>query len=593
MLNRQRLPSLLSKSLLAGLILLCFAAVPHAPIAQDRGQGTKSKSEQRIALVIGNADYKESKLTNPVNDARDMAAALRGVGFEVLTGEDLSLREMEDKVRVFGQRLRQGGVGIFYYAGHGTQVNGANYLIPINADIQSPTDFKYKALEVGYVLGMMEEARNRLNVVILDACRNNPFRSFARSSSGGLAGITSAPGQIYISYATAANSTASDGSGRNGLFTGELLKQLSQPGQTLQQVFMNVRREVRRKTEGQQVPFEYSSVEEDFYFVPPKPSTTPADELTAWNFARRSRNASVVRLFLSDYPNSRYAAEARSLLAELEKSEKPTVGSNPPPVSSPTASKSAALIPVIPLPRGVAPTDLTIHRFTTASVDAKGKVTKFDGTPTQQYSQDLGGGVRLEMVAVKGGTLEREKVPVTVSNFWIGKFELTQAQWRAVMGTEPSKFKGDRLPVEQVSWEDAKEFCRRLNAKLGLRESEGYRLPTKDEWEYAARASSKAEFAFGETISTDIVNYDDSRVKPVEVGSLGVANGWGLFDMNGNVFEWCEDWDRQYPPGSRRYTLGGCWFTQAGFSKLSSNTHSSVPDFSNSCFGFRLARNIR
>jgi uncharacterized caspase-like protein len=197
----------------------------HTLPQQPTGRGVtvhQSDQSQRIALIIGNASYSVGRLTNLVNDARDMTAALQRLGFEIISGENLSLREMEDKVRAFGERLRQGGIGLFYYAGHGTQVDGANYLVPVDADIRNKTDFRYKALEVGYVLGQMEEARNRLNLVILDACRDNPFRSFARSTNGGLAGITSAPGQIYIAYATGANSTASDGGGRNGLFTGEL-----------------------------------------------------------------------------------------------------------------------------------------------------------------------------------------------------------------------------------------------------------------------------------------------------------------------------------------------------------------------------------
>ena len=140
--------------------------------------------------------------------------------------------------------------------------------------------------------------------------------------------------------------------------------------------------------------------------------------------------------------------------------------------------------------------------------------------------------------------MDREKPShqVTVGDFWFGKFEVTQAQWRAVMGTNPSKFNGDDLPVESVSWEVAKEFCFRLNAKLGLSEAEGYRLPTEAEWEYAARAGSKTKFTFGDTITPEIVNYNGNypygrapkgayRKKTVAVGSLGVANAWGLFDL--------------------------------------------------------------
>lgn len=241
---------------------------------QQRGVGVQA-TERRIALVIGNADYTVAPpLGNPVNDARDMAEALKQVGFEVISGENLSQQAMDDKIRQFGGKLREGGVGLFYYAGHGMQAYGENYLIPVDADIRDETEVKYKTVHVGLVLGRMEEAKNRLNIVILDACRDNPYRSFARSSSGGLAGITAARGQIYISYATATDSTAADGDERNGLFTGELLEQIKRPGLTLQKVFMNVRFEVSTKSGGKQVPFEYNSMVEEFYFVPPAEGST-------------------------------------------------------------------------------------------------------------------------------------------------------------------------------------------------------------------------------------------------------------------------------------------------------------------------------
>src|SRR5262245_36441894 len=248
---------------------------------QQRGVGVQA-TERRIALVIGNAAYTVAPpLGNPVNDARDMAEALKQVGFEVISGENLSQQAMDDKIRQFGEKLREGGVGLFYYAGHGVQADGENYLIPVDADIRDGTELKYKTVHVGLVLGRMEEAKNRLNIVILDACRDNPYRSFARSSSGGLAVITVTRGQIYISYATAANSTAADGNERNGLFTGELLGQIDRPGLTLQEVFMNVRAGVLTKSGGKQVPFDYSSMVEKFYFVPPAESPTDAPSVDA------------------------------------------------------------------------------------------------------------------------------------------------------------------------------------------------------------------------------------------------------------------------------------------------------------------------
>jgi uncharacterized caspase-like protein len=290
---------------------VCRFSAPPRATAQDRGQGTKRptsiNTEPRLALVIGNASYKEASLTNSLNDARDMEAALRSVGFEVLSGIDRNQRQMKELIRQFGLKLRNGGVGLFYFAGHGVQLGGRNYLIPIGAEINAEAEVEYEAIEAGFVLAQMEEARNRLNVVILDACRNNPFARSFRSGTRGLAGVRSAPSGTLIAYATAADDVAADGNGRNGLFTGELLAQLKTPGLTLAQVFQRTRTSVRNKSGGRQVPFEYTSVEgdEDFYFIrpnelPPPPPVVSAEQ-AAWERAKQRRTVEAVRGFLSLY----------------------------------------------------------------------------------------------------------------------------------------------------------------------------------------------------------------------------------------------------------------------------------------------------
>src|SRR5262249_47179420 len=237
----------------------------HSPTptlgAQDRGQSVrKTDAEPRIALVIGNGAYAEGPLANAVNDARDMATTLRQLGFEVLIGENRNRRQMEDMIREFGRKIRKGGVGMFYFAGHGFQVNGANYLIPIGAVINGEAEVKYEAVDVGFVLAQMEQAQNRLNIVVLDACRNNPFARSFRSRSRGLASID-APAGTLIAYATSPGSTASDGGGRNGLYTKALLAAMQEPGLKLEEVFKRVRTEVRRQSINQQTPWEASSIE--------------------------------------------------------------------------------------------------------------------------------------------------------------------------------------------------------------------------------------------------------------------------------------------------------------------------------------------
>ncbi|MDP3427334.1 MAG: caspase family protein, partial [Humidesulfovibrio sp.] len=222
-------------------------------------------AERRTALVIGNSAYKSAPLKNPVNDARDMASALKGLGFEVKLLTDASHQSMEAAVREFGLSLRQGGVGLFYYAGHGIQTAGENYLVPVDAVIQTESDVKFGCLNAGLVLGKMEDAGNGLNVVILDACRNNPFGRSFRSAEQGLAKMDAPTGSL-IAYATAPGSVAADGTGKNGLYTEYLLKHMRTPGLAISDLFMRVRMGVVTATAKKQVPWESSSLTGYFYF---------------------------------------------------------------------------------------------------------------------------------------------------------------------------------------------------------------------------------------------------------------------------------------------------------------------------------------
>lgn len=253
------------------LLLLALCLVPLLLQAQDRGFDRTEKPsnpEQRVALIIGNESYKEAPLINPVNDARGIAAALEAFGFTVIKRENADFTEMKRAIREFGRSLQSGSVGLFYYSGHGMQVKGENYLIPIGAQIGHEEEIEYEAVNAGFVLAQMEAARNRMNIVILDACRNNPFSRGFRSAAGGLATMNAPTGSM-IAYATAPGSTASDGIGKNGLYTEQLLAQMKIAGQKIEDVFKRVRANVMSRSNSQQVPWEASSLIGDFYFVPP------------------------------------------------------------------------------------------------------------------------------------------------------------------------------------------------------------------------------------------------------------------------------------------------------------------------------------
>lgn len=226
----------------------------------------QAANERRIALVIGNGAYKNAPLRNPLNDARDMAAALRKLGFAVTLLENANQKSMEDAIRAFGQGLGRGRVGLFYYAGHGLQVDGANYLIPVDASINAKSELKYVAVDAGRVLDLMEEAHNDLNVIVLDACRDNPFSRSVRGLSGGLSEMNAPAGSI-IGYATSPGKTAADGSGRNGVYTKHLLANLATPGIPINEVFMRTRIGVSQETREKQIPWDSSTLTRYYYLA--------------------------------------------------------------------------------------------------------------------------------------------------------------------------------------------------------------------------------------------------------------------------------------------------------------------------------------
>jgi len=262
-----------------GFVSLVCAALAAPAAAEERvlrltQPAPVAAAEQRVALVIGNSQYKDSPLLNPVNDARAIGEALRRAGFRVVEKENIGRVEMQLALRDFGDALKGGGVGLFYFAGHGVQVKGRNFLIPVDASIEREDEVAYNGVDASQVLDKMEAANNRLNIVILDACRNNPFARSFRSSSAGLAQME-APVGTFIAFATAPGSVASDGQGKNGLYTQHLLRAMLRPGIKIEDVFKNVRAGVRRDSSGRQVPWENTSLEGDFVFVP-RPPAPPA-----------------------------------------------------------------------------------------------------------------------------------------------------------------------------------------------------------------------------------------------------------------------------------------------------------------------------
>ena len=222
---------------------------------------------KRVALVVGNANYKVRPLKNPRNDADDISRSLRSSGFEVIDLRDASLQQMRNGVRQFGDRLINNDVGLVYYSGHGVEVKGRNYFIPVNADIMREDEIADQGLDVSLILEKMNTSGKGVNILIVDACRDDPFGRSFRSSSRGLAQMDAPKGTI-IAYATSPGKVASDGDPRerNSPYTKNLVKAMQQPNKPIEQVFKEVRRAVQEETKNQQTPWENTSLSGDFYF---------------------------------------------------------------------------------------------------------------------------------------------------------------------------------------------------------------------------------------------------------------------------------------------------------------------------------------
>jgi len=274
----------------------------------------------RVALIIGNSKYIEAPLRNPGNDAKGIAGELQKMGFQVNLKLDAGRNEMIDAIRGFGAELgKKKGIGMFYYAGHGAQLAWKNYLIPVDAVIDRIEDMQTKTVELNALLEGLIKAQNPMNVIILDACRDNPFGNKAHTQQKGLSQFDAPPGSL-LAYATSPGNTAADGEGANGLYTENLLRELKVPEAKIEDVFKRVRLNVRRKSEGQQIPWESTSLEDDFYFLPPQNIRKLSEaeleklfnaELAIWEKIKESKEPGPFEEYLRKNPSGRFSELAQ------------------------------------------------------------------------------------------------------------------------------------------------------------------------------------------------------------------------------------------------------------------------------------------
>lgn len=537
-------------------VALVSLLVPTVTEAAQGGSG------RRVALVVGNDAYTAlDPLRNAVNDARAVTRALRGVGFTVTLKENATRAQLEGALADFAESLSEDDVALFYFAGHGVQVEQVNYLLSAGYAGNSRADLRLTALPAAEVVEMLRPAR--VAMLVLDACRNTPaaYRG-VRASGGGLAPME--PRGTLIAYAAGAGQPALDAlapGSRNGLFTGKLVEALRVPGLTANELFRQVRREVSAASDEKQRPAVYDDLDYPFYFRPPPATATAGggggtassggvtdalesvsrrQENLFWQSVESNPTVARYEAYLAQYPNGAYAALARLALAD-------------PPRPRPAVDRPGSR----------------------PSVDPAG------GRRDGEVFRDCG--ECPQMVVVPGGRFtmgspgseegrygdEGPQHRVTIPAIAVGVYEVTFAEWEACVsaggcgGYRPNDWgwgRGSR-PVINVSWEDAQAYVSWLSRRSGFL----YRLLSESEWEYVARAGTTTRYWWGDSVGRDRANcgecgsgWDGEMTAPV--GSFS-ANRYGLHDVSGNVWEWVEDcWHGDYvgaPSDGSAWTSGG------------------------------------
>jgi hypothetical protein len=302
------------------LALQRLSALSAAPLLPWSGLALGSAASTlhalpRTALVVGNSRYKDAPLKNPANDAGAIAEHLKKLGFNVISQLDGGKAAMENAIRSYGEQLAKSkGVGLFYFAGHGLQVSWRNFLVPVDANLDRVDDIPRQTVDLAALLGGLGKAGNPMNIVVLDACRDNPFGGDLKSGRG--LSQMDAPIGTLLAYATAPGNVASDGAGTNGLYTENLLREIRTPEARIEDVFKRVRLAVRRASQGQQIPWESTSLEDDFYFLPPanlkklseeELARQFAEEAAVWEKAQQAGQVAAVEDYIRRYPSGRFS----------------------------------------------------------------------------------------------------------------------------------------------------------------------------------------------------------------------------------------------------------------------------------------------
>jgi len=564
------------------LIITLFTLLASAP----------AHAEKRVALVVGNSVYVNvPQLVNPANDAKLMADTLRSLSFTLVGGGpqlDLDVNKFRSAMQDFGDQLQGADVGLFYYAGHGVQVRGSNYLVPVGANPTRESDVDLQMLDSNVVLRQMEGAGTKLSLMILDACRNNPFGGRGlRATDAGLAQMR-APEGTLISFATQPGAVAQDGNDSNSPYTKALAQAMRKPGLDVLKTFNEVGIAVARATNRTQEPWvSFSPLTGEFYFAgagtgEPAPSANARPIIDpvaqAWAATKDTTSIAVLEDFIRQFGSTIYGSMARARVDELKKGQVAVVA---PPVTPAVPSGPCGGAVAVTVSRSAAP----LSAAEECSLQAKDTFKECANCP--QMLVVPAGSFTMGSPASEPGRRSHEGPQHTVTiarQYAVGQFELTFDEWDACVaggvcnGYQPSDHtdqgwgRGHR-PVINVSWDDAKAYLAWVAKKTG----KPYRLLTEAEYEYAARAGTTTAYPWGSAIGKNNANcdgcgsqWDNKQTAPV--GSFA-ANGFGLYDMVGNVWAWTEDcyhdsyngaptdgsaWNRG--DCGRRVLRGGAWY---------------------------------
>ncbi|WP_158938601.1 SUMF1/EgtB/PvdO family nonheme iron enzyme [Burkholderia sp. S171] len=573
--------------LLGAVAFGCAAAEPNG-----------DTHSRRLALVIGNASYEDHPLANATRDATATSEMLSRLGFEVMTYSNLDRARMNGAVQEFNKRLAAGGVGLVYFAGHAIQVGKSTLLLPVDAQ-GSPEDPLAKGIDLNSILaGMSAPRSDQLNLVVLDTCLNNPY-------DPANVRVVPPPSRTIVAYATTPGTYAADGT-RHGTYTAALLRAISQPGRSVEDVLHDVARSVSLATGGKQVPWIAegpAAAEDKFQFAPqtsdinsnigrrtmaseaviafqsrgilPKDSNEQY-ELTFWESIKDSTYPSDYEAYLKAYPNGRFATLAHARIDRLRASAAAPKAQSQAQVQADHAHAATPPASVPPAPSAPAPAEKWVATSAPPPTPAPKPAVK-TAVSTAGEIKDCAACPAL--VALPGGTFEmgsnsddpaeRPVHRVSVGQpFAIGKYEVTVEQWNAcadATGCPRIDIEGNpakSTPVHNLSWDDAQVYVKWLSKTTG----KTYRLPTEAEWEYAARGGTTTTYWWGNEMRKGYADCKDCgdpwrKDGPVNVGSF-LPNPFGLFDMNGSVWEWVGDcWHSSYkgaPADGRVWDEAGC-----------------------------------